>query len=56
MPQAEAGKGSAPRPTDQTQFANNWDLIFGKCAHGVKKSEACDACWHDKLDKNVQTK
>lgn len=56
MPQAEAGKGSVQRPTDQTQFANNWDAIFGKCAHGVKKSAACLQCHHDKLIKNVTAK
>jgi hypothetical protein len=29
--QAEAGKGSAPRKTqDQKKYADNWDLIFGK--------------------------
>jgi hypothetical protein len=26
----EAGKGSAPRPSDHDKFKANWDAIFGK--------------------------
>lgn len=26
----EAGKGSAPRPTDMDEFRKNWERIFGK--------------------------
>jgi hypothetical protein len=26
----EAGKGSAPRPTDMEEFRKNWERIFGK--------------------------
>ncbi len=34
--QAEAGKGSKPRNTnDQEAYASGWDLIFGKKKHSV---------------------
>lgn len=33
MAQAEAGKGSRRRPTDEKKVAENWDRIFGKPKH-----------------------
>lgn len=41
MAQAEAGKGSSPRPFNIPfeQYSNNWDAIFGKKEEPKEKEE-----------------
>ena len=37
--QTHGGKGSAQRPTDSTNYADNYDAIFGKKSKDKQKEE-----------------
>jgi hypothetical protein len=38
-PQAEAGKGDAQRPTNQSKFNEGWERIFGSHPKPEKKPD-----------------